>query len=80
MQLMIVEHETKGQGLVVDRISNVSDEGFVVRLGVSFFEQRKPAVEYVDPDELAFVDFIDSVDDLEDDEEEEEQEEEEQGS
>lgn len=84
MQLMIVEHAEKGQGLVVDRISALVGTGMeadlVVKLGVTYFEYPQPCVQYENPDDLTHIDLIDSVAELEDVEDGEgEEEEEEEG-
>lgn len=82
MQLMIVEHAEKGQGLVVDRLSALNADGdLVARVGVTYFDHPQPCVQYENPDDLTHIDFIDSVAELEDveDGEGEEDEEEEEG-
>jgi hypothetical protein len=71
MQILVVEHRptdgetiSRGKGVVVDRISNVTQDGFVVRLGVSYFDTDQPSVIYEDPDELACLDYLDSFSEL----------------
>jgi hypothetical protein len=69
MVRMLVEHATKGQGVVVDRVaSKVKDgDGFEIWLGVTFLATEHSeyegktvqAVEYIPHGDLDFVEFLD---------------------
>lgn len=62
MLRLVVRHEEKGDGIVVDHIQGTNDQGEVsVHLLVHFFDHPKPAVHTVDPEELETIDFPDSV-------------------
>ena len=76
IQPIAVQHKELGQGIVVDRISHYDekDGGFIVRLGVSFYEHTTPAVHYLPADELEQLQVLDYPSDDMDQEEEEEEE------
>lgn len=80
IQAISVTHKTKGEGIVVDRLSYYDAEkgGFIVQLGVCFDEHPVPAVHYLLPTELEadqVLDFPSDAFELEEDEEGEEGEE-----
>jgi hypothetical protein len=82
IQPISVTHQEKGQGIVVDRLSHYDTEkgGFIVQLGVAFYEHPVPAVHYHSPDELEQNQVLDfPSDDFEDEDEEGEDEEGEEG-
>ncbi len=80
IQPIAVKHEEKGQGIVVDRLAHYDTEkgGFLVQLGVAFYDHPVPAVHYHSPEELEQLAVLDyPSDDMEDGDEGEEEEEEE---
>lgn len=74
IQPMSVNHKEKGQGIVVDRISHYDpvNAGFIIQLGVAFYEHPVPAVHYHAPDDLEQLQVLDfPSDDFEGEDEDE---------
>jgi hypothetical protein len=78
IQPISVSHAEKGEGIVVDRLNHYDEEkrGFIVQLGIAFYEHPQPAVHYHSPSELELKEVLDfPSDDFETEEETEETEE-----
>lgn len=72
IQPISVQHQEKGQGIVVDRLAHFDEArgGFVIQMGVAFHDHPVPAVHYVSPDSLEALLVLDyPSDDYEEEEE-----------